>query len=64
MNAQMRRYLSEDWEEYDVPTTIERIRKQPTKATVDARRQNEKERGRTIAKFHRQERKAEPARKP
>lgn len=52
MNAQMRRYLDEDWESDEEPERPEEETK-TTKQTVQDRRQIEKQRGKAMSKFHR-----------
>lgn len=52
MNEHMRRYLDEDWEADKEPEQEERETKRIKPATQD-RRQQEKQRGKAIAKFHR-----------
>lgn len=54
MNATMRRYLDEDWEEELADTKTERERKTAKSQLSQARRQASKEFGKSIAKMHRQ----------
>ena len=52
MNAQMRRYLDDDWESEEASERPERETK-TTKNIAQDRRQIEKQRGKAIAKYHR-----------
>ena len=54
MNATMRRYLDENWEEEFEDTKTERERKTAKSQLSQARRQASKEFGKSIAKMHRQ----------
>ncbi len=65
MNANMRRYLDEEWDEDFEETKETRNRKPPKSELAQSRRQTSKEWGRAIAKMHRTRAKLEGAyRKP
>ena len=59
MNATMRRYLDENWEEEFEDIKSERERKPVKSQLSQARRQASKEFGKSIAKLHRQQAKIE-----
>lgn len=50
MNEHMRRYLSEDWNPDDELAEHERDPRPPKRALAQTRRQQEKQRGKVIAK--------------
>lgn len=52
MNAQMRRYLDEDWDE-EVEVEAPKRDRKPPNPIAQSRRQASKEFGRAMAKFHR-----------
>lgn len=59
MNANMRRYLEEDWEEESEDTREIRERKPAKNQLAQARKQAGKEFGKAIAKMHREKAKLE-----
>jgi hypothetical protein len=59
MNANMRRYLEEDWDEEPYVAKQEQFRKPQKNELAQSRRQTSKEWGKAIAKFHRSREKAE-----
>jgi hypothetical protein len=54
MNAHMRRYLDEDWDEEPEEPRAKQPQKPPRRAQSQARRQEQKDWGRAIAKHLRQ----------
>ena len=60
MNANTRRFLDEDWLEEEEIKEVEqeRERKNEQRPTIDPRRQQQKEWGKAMAKFHRSKNKA------
>lgn len=65
MNANMRRYLDEEWDEDVADAKGTRDRKPPKSQLAQSRRQASKEFGRAIAKMHRSRAKLEGSnRKP
>jgi hypothetical protein len=50
MNEELRRYLSEDWDSYQDMTEPERDHRPAKRAQAQTRRQQEKARGKAIAK--------------
>ena len=59
MNANMRRYLEEDWDDELYAAKQDQSRKPPKNELAQSRRQASKEWGKAIAKFHRSREKAE-----
>ncbi len=57
MNDRMRRYLDEDWDETGEPEEREREERKSTNVVKQQRRQESKEWGRAIAKYHRDRKK-------
>ena len=64
MNAQMRRYLDENWEADDEPEPQEADTTKTTKPRAQDRRQTEKQRGKAISKFLRDRAKTDTRGKP
>jgi hypothetical protein len=65
MSDKQRRYDSEDWDDTDEPT-FQRLRKQTGKPVTikESRKQDSKEFGRAINKFHKERRRYEGNGKP
>ena len=57
MNEHMRRYLDEEWDEQAQPETAKREDKPAKKGKIIDRRQADKQWGRDMAKFHREQKK-------
>ena len=65
MSDKQRRYDAEDWDDTDEPT-FQRLRKQTGKPVTikESRKQDSKEFGRAINKFHKERRRYEGGGKP